>query len=123
MSDVIAVSNDPKPPEATVQITHIIYALYALGLLSAGLIAMAGLIVAYIKRDDTNGTYLRSHYDWLIRTFWWSILWASLVWIFVIVTIGIGLIVAWIPWGILWIWAAYRIIKGWLRLTEKREVA
>lgn len=123
MSDVIVVPSSQQPQEGTVQITHIIYALYALGLLSAGLIAVAGLIVAYIKREDTDGTYLRSHYDWLIRTFWWSMLWASLVWLFVIVTIGIGILVAWIPWGIVWIWAAYRIIKGWLRLTEKREVA
>ena len=123
MSDVITVPTDPQPNEATIQITHIIYALYAIGLLSAGLTAVPGIIVAYIKRDDTNGTYLRSHYDWLIRTFWWSLLWGALICLFVVVTIGIGIVVAWIPWGILWIWGLYRIIKGWLRLTEKREIA
>ena len=84
---------------------------------------MAGLIVAYIKREDTDGTYLRSHYDYLIRTFWWAIGWAALVWVFVILTIGIGLVLAWIPWGAVWIWGAYRIIKGWLRLSDKREVS
>ena len=123
MSDVITVPSGQQPQEATVQITHIIYALYAIGLLSAGLTAVAGIIVAYIKRDDTNGTYLRSHYDWLIRTFWWSLLWGALICLFVVVTIGIGIVVAWIPWGILWIWGLYRIIKGWLRLSEKREVS
>ena len=123
MSDVITVPNSQQPSEGTVQITHIIYALYAIGLLSAGLTAVAGIFVAYIKRDDTNGTYLRSHYDWLIRTFWWSFLWGVLICVFVVVTIGVGILVAWIPWGILWIWGLYRIIKGWLRLSEKREVA
>ena len=123
MSDVITVPNSSQPSEGTVQITHIIYALYAIGLLSAGLTAVAGIIVAYIKRDDTRGTYLSSHYDWLIRTFWRSFLWGALICIFVVVTIGIGILVAWIPWGILWIWGLYRIIKGWLRLSEKREVA
>ncbi len=122
MSDVITSQTPDQavPPEGAVQVTHITYALFALGLLSAGLIAVAGLVVAYIKRDDASGTYLRPHYDWLIRTFWWSILWAGLTWLFVIATIGIGIVVAWIPWGIVWIWCAYRIIKGWLRLTEKR---
>ena len=124
MSDVITTQpTDPSaPPESAIQITHITYALFALGLLSAGLIAVAGLVVAYIKRDDNANTYLSAHYDWLIRTFWWSALWAGLTWLFVILTIGIGIVVAWIPWGVVWIWCAYRIIKGWLRLTEKRAV-
>lgn len=110
------------PQESLVQLTHVTYALYALGLLTAGLIAVAGLILAYVKADDARGTYIQSHFSWLIRTFWWGLLWATLTWIFVIVTFGIGIFVAWIPWGITWIWFAYRIIKGWLRLTEKREV-
>ena len=124
MSDLITTqSPDPSAPSAgAIQITHITYALFALGLLSAGLIAVAGLVIAYIKRDDANGTYVRAHYDWLIRTFWWSMLWAGLTWLFVIMTIGIGIVVAWIPWGIVWVWCAYRIVKGWLRLTEKRAV-
>ncbi len=124
MSEITVInSTDPAvPTDSAIQITHITYALFALGLLSAGLIAVAGLVVAYIKRDDMSGTYLRAHYDWLIRTFWWSMLWAGLTWLFVILTIGIGIVVAWIPWGIVWIWCAYRIIKGWLRLSEKRSV-
>ncbi len=110
------------PAESSVQITHVMYALYALGLLTAGVIAIAGVIIAYVKADDVRGTYLQSHFSWLIRTFWWGLLWASVVWLFVIVTFGIGLVVAWIPWGIVWVWFAYRIIKGWLRLSEKRAV-
>lgn len=115
-------SSAPAPDESAIQIVHVTYALYALGLLTGGLVAIAGLIVAYIKRDDVAGTYLRSHYDWLIRTFWWSFLWVSLTWVFVVLTIGIGLLVAWLPWGIVWLWGAYRVIKGWLRLADKREV-
>jgi uncharacterized membrane protein len=126
MSDVINTtatpSTDPSiPPESMVQISHITYALFALGLVT-GIFSIAGLIVAYVKREDAAGTYLASHYSWLIRTFWWFVLWAALTGLFVIVTFGIGLFVAWIPWGILWIWGAYRVIKGWLRLSEKRAV-
>ena len=126
MSDFPSVPNSTAggtaPSESTVQITHVTYALFALGLLTGGLIAVAGLIVAYIKRDDAAGTYLASHYGWLIRTFWWSLLWGALICVFVVLTIGIGLLVAWIPAGILWIWHAFRVIKGWLRLADKREV-
>jgi uncharacterized membrane protein len=126
MSEILENSSQSTlpntPAESLVQLSHVTYALYALGLLSAGLIAVAGLIIAYVKRDDARGTYLESHYGWLIRTFWWGIGWTALVWLFVIVTFGIGIFFAWIPWGIIWIWFAYRIIKGWLRLTEKRAI-
>ncbi len=128
MSDVTITQTPDQsaPPESAIQITHITYALFALGLLSAGLIAVAGLVVAYIKRDDAPGSYLRAHFDWLISTFWWSVLWATLAWIFfflfTLITLGIGIVIAWIPLTIVWVWCAYRIIKGWLRLTEKRAV-
>jgi uncharacterized membrane protein len=129
MSEVLepsSTNSSPQSPtapnESLVQLTHVTYALYALGLLSAGLIAVAGLIIAYVKLDDARGSYLESHYRWLIRTFWWGLGWTALVWLFVIVTIGIGLLVAWIFWGAIWIWFAYRIIRGWLALAEKKAV-
>jgi len=118
MSDVTTTPSSPSPgtpSESTVQITHITYALYALGMVT-GIFAIAGLIVAYIKRDDAVGTYLASHYSWLIRTFWWGVLWTTIGIILAIVAVGF------IVLAVVWVWWVYRIIKGWLRLTEKREV-
>jgi uncharacterized membrane protein len=124
MSEVIEAASPTTAPsgpaESLIQITHVTYALYALGLLTAGVIAIAGLIIAYIKADDAKGTYLEAHFSWLIRTFWWGLGWTALVWLFILVTLFIGAIIAWIFFGIIWIWFAYRIIRGWLRLTEKR---
>lgn len=118
MSDVTTTPSSPSPgtpSESTVQITHITYALYALGMVT-GIFAVAGLIVAYIKRDDAVGTFLASHYSWLIRTFWWGVLWTTIGIILAIVAVGF------IVLAVVWVWWVYRIIKGWLRLTEKREV-
>ncbi|MBP6530923.1 MAG: hypothetical protein KA260_12435 [Burkholderiales bacterium] len=98
------------------QITHITYALYALGLVT-GIFAIAGLIVAYIKRDDAVSTYLASHYSWLIRTFWWGLLWTSIGLVLALALVGFVVL------GVVWVWWVYRIIKGWLRLSEKREIA
>ena len=47
---------------------------------------------------------------------------SALVVVFVFVTLFIGAFVAWIPLGILWLWGLYRVIKGWLRLADKRAV-
>jgi len=34
-----------------------------------GIIGIAGLIVAYVNRDEAQGTWVASHLRWLIRTF------------------------------------------------------
>ena len=56
-----------------------------------GFVGIAGLIVAYVKRDDARGTWVASHLTWLIRTFWWSFLW-GIVGGIVLVVLGIILI-------------------------------
>ena len=56
-----------------------------------GLIGIAGVIVAYVKRDDARGSWVESHLRWLIRTFWFSLLWAVIGWV-VLLVLGLILI-------------------------------
>jgi uncharacterized membrane protein len=94
----------------------ICYILYAVGFFTGGLTSIAGIILAYIKKDDAVGTWTESHYRWLIRTFWFGLLWGfigALTWVLVI---GIFIIAA------NTVWVIYRIIKGWLRLSEDKPM-
>ena len=52
-----------------------------------GVLGIVAIIIAYVRRGETAGTWLASHYRWLIRTFWFSMLWAALGWL-VLVTLG-----------------------------------
>jgi uncharacterized membrane protein len=93
-----------------------VYALQAAGFLF-GITWIIAAIVDYVKRDDAAGTWLESHFRWQIRTFWWGLLWGVIGGILFIVIIG---------WFVLMadaIWIIYRIVKGWLRLAERREVS
>ena len=38
--------------------------------------------------------------------------------LFVLLTLGLGLLFVWLPLGIVAIWFIYRIVRGWLALTE-----
>jgi uncharacterized membrane protein len=108
-------------------------------------LALIGLVIAYIRGDDVAGSFLASHYEWLIRTFWWWALW----WV-----AGIGIIAAGvipnalvianaartgdyltIPWSrigaaiagafvlaFVWLWVVYRLTRGALRLSDGRAV-
>jgi len=97
-------------------ITQVVYALQALSFMF-GLTAVVGLIINYVKRDDVAGTVYQSHFDWQIRTFWWGLLWSVLGFI-LILALGLGLLVLFVAW----VWAVYRVVKGWLKLTEGKPV-
>lgn len=101
-------------------LTHLIYALFALGLLSAGffgIATIAAVVLAYLKRSDAAGTVYAQHFDWVIKTFWWGLLWVVLSALATFIFIG------WLTGLIALIWIVYRIIKGWLALASGQAPA
>jgi len=115
--------------------TQGIYALHALSLLT-GIIGVATIVGAfltgwpsivavilnYVKRGEVRGTWLESHFRWQIRTFWYGVLWVGLCVLFVIMTLGIGILIAWLPVTIVGIWFVYRIVRGWMALRDGRPM-
>ncbi|MND07331.1 hypothetical protein D3C83_292350 [compost metagenome] len=49
-------------------------------------------------------------------------LWVGLCVLFVIVTLGIGLIFVWIPLIAVTIWFVYRVVRGWMRLSARQPM-
>lgn len=96
-------------------LTHVLYGLYAFSLV-IGVTGAVAVIINYIKRSDTNGTFYASHFSWQIRTFWWSL--GLLILSLLFNGIFIGKLIL---WGSM-LWVVYRIIKGWLRLNDRKPV-
>jgi uncharacterized membrane protein len=96
-------------------ITQVIYGLYAASLIS-GVTAIIAIVLNYVKRDDVVNTIYASHFRWQIRTFWFSLLWG------VLGAATFAFIVGFVIWGAAFVWFVYRIAKGWLRLTEGRDM-
>ena len=120
---------EPRP--SLVTLTHVIYALHAFSLVTGivgaatvvgafltGWPSIIAVILNYVKRSDVRGTWLESHFRWQIRTFWYGLLWVCLCALFVIVTLGIGILIAWLPLAIVGLWFVYRIVRGWLALRN-----
>jgi uncharacterized membrane protein len=121
-----------------VRITHLVYGLHALGLaLGAfgaasvlgsflfGWPSIIAVIINYVKRGEARGTWLESHFDWQIRTFWFALGWALLVGLISLpLTLLFGLgIATWIGgMFLLGVWAIYRIARGWLRLNARQAM-
>ena len=129
------MSGTPAQTQSMVGFTHVIYALHAFSLLT-GIIGAAtvvgafltgwpsiiAVILNYVKRGDVRGTWLESHFRWQIRTFWFGLLWIGLCVLFVIFTLGLGVFVVWIPIGLVALWFIYRIARGWLALSDGRQM-
>ena len=85
-----------------------------------GMASFIPLILSYVKRGDAAGTFVYSHHQWQIRSFWWYLFWMVVGGILFATLIGIPL--AWLVWGGAWVWKAYRIIKGLLDLEGNKPM-
>ncbi len=123
-------ARDTASPPVTAGL--VVYALFALtavltlvhsGLLSPpllSLIGIAGVVVAYVKRDEAQGTWVASHFDWLIGAFWWSLLWLGIGVLMFVTLLGIPL--AFALWVGTSIWVLYRVIKGYLLFKDAKPI-
>jgi len=89
-----------------------------------GLLGIVGVIVCYVKRGEAQGTWVASHFTWLIRTFWWSLLWAILGWIILLVLliVLIGIPIAYAIWFCAGIWVIYRVVRGYLLFKDSKAI-
>ena len=124
-----------EPNPSLVTMTHVIYALHAFSLL-VGIVGAATVVGAfllgwpsliavvlnYVKRSEARGTWIDSHFRWQIRTFWFGLLWVSLCVLFVVITLGVGILIAWVPLAVVGLWFIYRIARGWLALLDRRRM-
>jgi uncharacterized membrane protein len=126
-----------EPDSSLITTLHITYALHAVGLAIGafgaativgsfifGWPSIIAVIINYVKRGDARGTWLESHFDWQIKTFWYAVLWSILVFIvglpLTLVIVGFGI---WaVGFFVLGVWAIYRIVTGWTRLRDHRPV-
>ena len=98
------------------RLAMIVYGLQAASFFTGTLTLFAGIIINYVRREDVQGTWIESHFRWQIRTFWFSLIWT---------VVGIATVIFLIGYGILLatsLWLIYRIVKGWLYLTERRPM-
>ena len=119
---------------------HITYLLYVLSYFTAGLLWIVPIFMNYAKRRDADGTWLATHFDWQIKTFWYSIVLfviGVLIVAFALGGFGVSMfaetnniaigsvllaILGFVIMGFTFIWHLYRIVRGWIALADGRPV-
>jgi len=119
-----------------VTLTHVIYGLHAFSLVT-GIITAASIVGAFLdglaldhrrhpelreaergardvgSRRTSGGRSARSGSGYCG--------WRSAC-SFVVATLGVGLLIAWLPLGVVGLWFIYRVVSGWLRLKDRRPM-
>jgi uncharacterized membrane protein len=101
------------PTKALRELATVVYALQAASFLF-GITLVAGVVINYLKRADAAGTWLESHFEWQIRTFWWTLAWCAIGLLTSVILVGFVVLAA------AAIWFIYRIAKGCIALSEHR---
>lgn len=103
-----AVAQEKPTTEGSAKI---VYILYLVGIIF-GIIGIVGVVMAYINRSDAP-EWLRSHYQFQIRTFWIGALYMLIGVILAFVIIGYLVLLFWV------IWLIVRCVKGMKSLEQK----
>jgi uncharacterized membrane protein len=118
---------DPAP--SLVNVANLVYGLHALSLLIGvttaatiigafvfGVPSIIAVVINYVKRDEARGSFLESHFQWQIRTFWFALLWFVIGALLFVTVIGVPLaLMVFFADGL---WAIYRIARGWFALRN-----
>jgi uncharacterized membrane protein len=123
--------------DSLITYTNVIYALHALavvmGVLTSATIVLSfvasvpsivAVIMNYVRRSEVRGTFLDSHFSWQIRTFWFALLWAVIIWAvslpLMLIVIGFG--TYYVGLLLLGVWIIYRVARGWFALRDRKPM-
>lgn len=125
--------SDNQPASGLLLMTMVIYGLHIFsavaGVLSPALVitsfltgwpSVLALLLSYLNRSNAEGTYLESHYTWVISTFWYALLWLIISAILFITFFGIPVAVFILMF--VGIWVLYRMARGVLALLSEKPL-
>lgn len=101
-----------KAARSSESMAKLVYVLYLVGLFT-GIAGIIGVVVAYIHKADAP-EWLKSHYQFQIRTFWIGFLFIFLGTVLSLILVGWLLLAFW------FIWLIIRCIKG-LQAVDREE--
>jgi len=120
MNEITDVETDRERSLKNIgHISYLLHLVVAVGAVLPGVQAsIVLLVVAFVldlvKRDDAAGTWQESHFRWRIRT----VLWAGGLYVITLPLWLLLVLPGWIAWAAISVWFLYRIMRGWMNLSN-----
>ena len=116
MNELITLEKDSTNLEKLKRLTAMVYLCQVLTFALAGLPLLVGVVINFINRNNVEGTWLQSHFNWQIKTVWITL--AGFAFSGVTFSMGIGLFTLITTL----VFLVYRIVIGWSALTANKPV-
>ena len=123
MNEIIDLERDQRSLKNLGHLSYLLHTIVAVGAVLPGVQAsVALLLVAFaldmFKKDDAVGSWQESHFRWRIR----SVLWAGGLYVLTAPLWLLLVVPGWIAWGLISIWFLYRVVRGWINLSNNRPM-
>ncbi|OQK16136.1 hypothetical protein AU255_13605 [Methyloprofundus sedimenti] len=116
MNNLATEQKDPDQLRELKRLTTTVYLCQALSLIFAALPLLVGVAINFYKRNEVQGTWLESHFNWQIKTCWVAI--AGIAVSGLTFAMGIGIFTLFMTI----FWMVYRITIGWNALTASKPI-
>ena len=93
-----------------------VYLCQALTFMLAGLPLLLGVAINFYKRNEVQGTWLESHFNWQIKTVWITLAGFAVSGLTFEMGIGFFILIATV------VLLVYRIVIGWYALNDDKPV-
>ena len=119
MNDIIELDPRQQSLKTLGHISYLLHTIVAIGAVLPGVQgSVAILLVAFaldmFKKDEAAGSWQESHFRWRIR----SVLWAGGLYLLTAPLWVLLIVPGWIAWALISIWFLYRIVRGWINLSN-----
>lgn len=117
MSGEIVPTPDTPPEDKNLRdYLMVIYILYAVSVVT-GITLLVGAVIAYVKRDDFYGTPYFDHIQYLIKTFWVTLVGS------IIGCLTVFLLIGFLILALVCVWFIYRVVAGFVRFYDNKPVS
>lgn len=117
MAETAPVPGSPAPaphaPGSGENVAKLVYVLYLASLITGGVTALVGVVVAYVYQGEAPD-WLKTHHQFQIRTFWLGLLFGFVGLVLSLILVG------WLVLIFLAVWLVVRCVKG-LKYVGRRE--
>lgn len=115
MSDIEATLMNISEEKRLKNKSRTIYYLFMVGWF-IGLAALIGIVMSYVYRGRSHQSWLDSHFDFQVKTFWYGVVYLGLSLMLAPFLVGVVIWLFWIYWVV------KRSLNGLAALKEEREV-
>jgi uncharacterized membrane protein len=116
MNDISTEQKDAEKLQTLKKVAATVYLCQALTFMLAGLPLLLGVAINFYKRNEVQGTWLESHFNWQIKTVWITLAGFAVSGLTLEMGIGFFILIATV------VLLVYRIVIGWYALNDEKSV-